>query len=139
MFFFMFIHVFLGKMDGFVVAHAVGWFCKTLIIRDFWMTNVLSVTFELLEYSLEHQLPNFSECWWDHWILDVLVCNFGGIWLGNKALKVLENKEYNWIGIRNQMGYKNKMRRVIAQFSPYSWVSFAWKPNTSIRRWVRYF
>lgn len=22
--------------------------------------------FEILEYTLEHQLPNFSECWWDH-------------------------------------------------------------------------
>jgi phosphatidylserine synthase 2 len=27
---------------------------------------VISVGFEILEYSLEHQLPNFSECWWDH-------------------------------------------------------------------------
>ena len=51
-------------MDGFVIAHAMGWFCKTLIIRDFWMTNIMSVAFEFLEYSLEHQLPNFSECWW---------------------------------------------------------------------------
>ena len=39
-------------MDGFVIAHALGWFCKTLMIRDFWMTNLLSVTFEFLEYSL---------------------------------------------------------------------------------------
>ena len=22
--------------------------------------------FEVMEYTLEHQLPNFSECWWDH-------------------------------------------------------------------------
>jgi len=22
--------------------------------------------FEVVEYTLEHQLPNFSECWWDH-------------------------------------------------------------------------
>lgn len=27
---------------------------------------IVSVMFEFLEYSLEHQLPNFSECWWDH-------------------------------------------------------------------------
>ena len=26
----------------------------------------ISVMFEILEYTLEHQLPNFSECWWDH-------------------------------------------------------------------------
>ena len=35
-------------------------------MRDFWFTNVLSVLFEINEYSLEHQLPNFHECWWDH-------------------------------------------------------------------------
>ena len=27
---------------------------------------VISIMFEVLEYTLEHQLPNFSECWWDH-------------------------------------------------------------------------
>lgn len=26
----------------------------------------MSIGFELLEYSLQHQLPNFNECWWDH-------------------------------------------------------------------------
>ena len=124
-------------MDGFVIAHAAGWFCKTLIIRDFWMTNLLSIAFEFLEYSLEHQLPNFSECWWDHWVMDVLVCNFGGIVLGNLALKKLKNKEYNWIGMRNQKGYKNKMKRAVAQFTPYSWVSFSWQPKATLGRWCR--
>lgn len=36
------------------------------MIRDWWMCSIISVMFEFLEYSLEHQLPNFSECWWDH-------------------------------------------------------------------------
>ncbi len=40
--------------------------CQTLMIRDWWMCMIISVMFEFLEYSLEHQLPNFSECWWDH-------------------------------------------------------------------------
>jgi phosphatidylserine synthase 2 len=22
--------------------------------------------FEVMEYSLQHQLANFAECWWDH-------------------------------------------------------------------------
>lgn len=39
---------------------------QTLVIRDWWMCMIISVMFEFLEYSLEHQLPNFSECWWDH-------------------------------------------------------------------------
>lgn len=36
------------------------------MIRDWWTCTIVSVMFEFLEYSLEHQLPNFSECWWDH-------------------------------------------------------------------------
>lgn len=39
---------------------------QTLMIRDWWTCTIVSVMFEFLEYSLEHQLPNFSECWWDH-------------------------------------------------------------------------
>ena len=27
---------------------------------------MISIMFEVVEYTLEHQLPNFSECWWDH-------------------------------------------------------------------------
>ena len=57
-------HNIWDKMDGFVITHFLGWWLKTLIIRDFWLTSVLSIMFELLEYTLEHQLPNFSECWW---------------------------------------------------------------------------
>lgn len=50
-------------------------FPQTLMIRDWWMCMIISVMFEFLEYSLEHQLPNFSECWWDHVCLN-LFCSF---------------------------------------------------------------
>ncbi|EPZ30998.1 Phosphatidyl serine synthase domain-containing protein [Rozella allomycis CSF55] len=55
-----------SQMDIFVVAHALGWFAKALIIRDYWFCWILSIMFELMEYSLQHHLPNFAECWWDH-------------------------------------------------------------------------
>jgi len=29
----------------------------------------------LLVLVLQHMLPNFNECWWDSWVLDVLICN----------------------------------------------------------------
>jgi len=48
-------------VDVFVVAHAVGWWAKALILRDFWMTWIISIMFEVMEYSLEHHLPNFAE------------------------------------------------------------------------------
>ena len=35
---------------------------------------VSSVGFELLEYTLECQLPNFGECWWDHVCLTIPPC-----------------------------------------------------------------
>ena len=54
------------KMDLFVPLHFFGWWCKTLLLRDWWLCWVISIMFEILEYTLEHQLPNFSECWWDH-------------------------------------------------------------------------
>ena len=55
-------------MDEFVLAHSFGWFAKSLILRDYWFLWLLSVLFELLEYTLAHQLSNFNECWWDHWV-----------------------------------------------------------------------
>jgi hypothetical protein len=26
----------------------------------------------------QHYLPNFNECWWDSFILDIAICNFIG-------------------------------------------------------------
>lgn len=54
------------KFDVFVPTHFFGWWVKTLMLRDYWLCHTLSIVFELLEYTLEHQLPNFAECWWDH-------------------------------------------------------------------------
>ncbi|XP_072615326.1 phosphatidylserine synthase 2 isoform X1 [Vulpes vulpes] len=124
------------KLDGFVPAHFLGWYLKTLMIRDWWMCTIVSVMFEFLEYSLEHQLPNFSECWWDHWIMDVLVCNGLGIYCGMKTLEWLSMKTYKWQGLWNIPTYKGKMKRIAFQFTPYSWVRFEWKPASSLRRWL---
>uniref|UniRef100_A0A672I033 Phosphatidylserine synthase n=1 Tax=Salarias fasciatus TaxID=181472 RepID=A0A672I033_SALFA len=129
-------HNIWDKMDGFVPAHFLGWYIKTLVIRDWWMCMIISVMFEFLEYSLEHQLPNFSECWWDHWIMDVLVCNGLGIYCGMKTLAWLSMKPYQWQGLWNIPTYKGKIKRIAFQFTPYSWVKFEWKPASSLRRWL---
>ncbi|XP_052616986.1 phosphatidylserine synthase 2 isoform X3 [Peromyscus californicus insignis] len=106
------------------------------MIRDWWMCMIISVMFEFLEYSLEHQLPNFSECWWDHWIMDVLICNGLGIYCGMKTLEWLSLKTYKWQGLWNIPTYKGKMKRIAFQFTPYSWVRFEWKPASSLHRWL---
>ncbi|KAM7002659.1 phosphatidylserine synthase 2 [Tautogolabrus adspersus] len=129
-------HNIWDKMDGFVPAHFLGWYIKTLVIRDWWMCMIISVMFEFLEYSLEHQLPNFSECWWDHWIMDVLVCNGLGIYCGMKTLAWLSMKPYQWQGLWNIPTYKGKIKRIAFQFTPYSWVKFEWKPASNLRRWL---
>lgn len=129
-------HNIWDKMDGFVTVHFFGWWLKTLILRDWWLCTVLSVMFELLEYTLEHQLPNFSECWWDHWIMDAVVCNGLGIYMGMKTLNFLSMKPYHWRGMWNIPTYRGKMKRLALQFTPYSWTDFDWKPLSSLKRWL---
>ena len=84
--------------DEFILAHFLGWWLKSMMFRDAWFCWVTSILFEILEYTFAHWLPNFTECWWDHFILDVLVCNAAGIFLGMKTCRMLEVKEYNWAG-----------------------------------------
>lgn len=64
--------------DVFVVAHVGGWVAKTFLLRNQLLLWATSVGFEVLERSLKHLLPNFNECWWDSWVLDVAVCNLVG-------------------------------------------------------------
>lgn len=49
-----------------MIAHLLGWFGKAILLRDFYLCWFLSIMFEVLELSLQHLLPNFAECWWDH-------------------------------------------------------------------------
>ena len=114
----------------------MGYWCKTLIFRDWWLTTVISIVFEFLEYSLEHQLPNFSECWWDHWILDVIICNGGGTILGIYTLRYLSMKAYNWRGLYEIPTFRGKIKRFFGQFSPHGWIEFTWNPLSSFERWV---
>lgn len=46
-------------LDLFAFAHFIGWFGKAVILRDFWACTILSVMFEITEYSLSHQIDNF--------------------------------------------------------------------------------
>jgi len=124
------------KMDIFILAHLMGYWCKTLIFRDWWLTTVISIMFEFLEYSLEHQLANFSECWWDHWILDVIICNGGGTILGVYTLRWLHMKTYHWRGLYEIPTYRGKIKRFFGQFSPHGWIEFQWNPLSSFERWV---
>lgn len=119
-----------NALDVFCIAHALGWFGKAMILRDYWFCWILSIAFELAEYSLQHQLPNFAECWWDHWVLDVLICNWLGTYLGMKVCQYFEVKPYSWRGFRQTRGIRPKMRRVLSQFSPHDFTAFKWGTAT---------
>lgn len=129
-------HNIKDKMDVFFAVHFFGWWLKALIVRDWWLCMVTSVLFEVMEYTLEHQLPNFSECWWDHWIMDVMLCNSMGIWLGMKTVKYLSMKTYHWRGLWTYTTYRGKFTRIAKQFTPYIYTDFDWRPTLSLKRWL---
>ena len=84
-------------LDPFMLAHLLGHFGHALILRNWLLSTVISVGFEVLECSLQHILPNFQECWWDHMLLDILGMNLLGNALGIMTIRLLSNKKYNWI------------------------------------------
>jgi len=45
-------------------------------------------------------------------------------------------KTYHWRGLWNISTYSGKLRRIIAQFGPYNWIEFQWKPTSSLGRWM---
>eukprot|EP00741_Cyanophora_paradoxa_P009312 tig00000144_g9020.t1 len=123
--------------DEFVLAHLLGWWGKTVLLRDWWLCIVLSLLFEAWEFTFMHYLPNFIECWWDHWIVDVAVCNMVGMWIGMKTCEYFKMKAYNWPGITEISDTTGKIKRAIGQFTPFEWDVFEWEVFASWRRLVQ--
>lgn len=121
--------------DEFVVAHTLGWWGKALILRDTSMLWVVSVAFELMELTFQHLLPNFNECWWDSWILDVAVCNAIGIYTGMWTVRYFNGKEYDWagMGMSAQPTLLAKATRSVLQFTPARYDVFEWGLGTWFR------
>ncbi|ESL11005.1 phosphatidyl serine synthase [Trypanosoma rangeli SC58] len=124
--------------DIFIIAHALGYFVKTLILRDWRLATSVSIGFEILEISFQHVLPNFKECWWDHLLLDVLLCNGGGTLLGMFLLRRLQAKKYHWVALRNIKGYKGKTQRILGQFGPRSFEAYEWNVFHDPKRFVQF-
>ncbi|KAL0171181.1 hypothetical protein M9458_031492, partial [Cirrhinus mrigala] len=82
-----------------------------------------------------HLLPNFAECWWDQVILDILLCNGGGIWLGMTVCRFLEMRTYHWASIKDIHSTTGKIKRAVLQFTPASWTYVRWlDPKSSLQR-----
>jgi len=107
--------------DEFVPAHLFGWFGKAILTRDLYLCWIMSIVFEVMELSMEHLMPNFAECWWDHIVIDILLCNAIGIYLGLKVAQYFSMKPYFWLG------------KIRPEIDSYSWDVFSsWKRMLAI-------
>ncbi|XP_022652250.1 phosphatidylserine synthase 1-like [Varroa destructor] len=112
--------------DVFAVGHFVGWTMKAVLIRHYGICWTISVTWEITEMAFAHLLPNFVECWWDAFILDVLICNGLGIWFGMQICRFLEMRTYKWECIKDIDSISGKLRRAVLQFTPQSMTKVSW-------------
>merc|ERR1719499_1665229 len=90
----------------------------------------ISILWEFVELSTTYFVPNFAECWWDQWLLDVAICNGLGIEFGLWFLKAyeVETPRYDWVPFMNIETMGDKIKRSIAQFSqPENWIKPTWE------------
>ncbi|XP_002970056.2 CDP-diacylglycerol--serine O-phosphatidyltransferase 2 [Selaginella moellendorffii] len=123
--------------DEFVIAHVLGWWAKAIMLRSLPILWMLSIGFEMMEVTFNHMLPNFNECWWDSIILDVLICNWFGIWSGMKTVRYFDGKTYEWVGLSRQPTIMGKVRRSLSQFTPANWDKDEWNPLSGPLRFVQ--
>jgi len=122
--------------DEFIAAHFIGWWGKALLFRDVYICWFASILFEIWEMTFEFLLPNFKECWWDHIILDILVCNGLGIALGIFTIRALRMKEYNWQGLGRFPTTKDRFWRAVTQFTPDQYDEYHWEMLANWKRFV---
>ena len=85
-----------SNIDMFVLAHFLGWTFKVWIFRNSTLAWIMSIAFEIMEFTMEVWLPNFKECWWDHLLLDVFGCNLVGMLIGFYTMKKFRMRKIHW-------------------------------------------
>nr|CAG4645503.1 EOG090X05CZ [Lynceus sp. MCZ IZ 141354] len=124
-----------SHMDVFAFSHFFGWIMKALLVRHYGILWTISITWEITEIAFAHLLPNFVECWWDAILLDVVICNGLGIYVGMKLCEYLEMRTYNWESIKDIQTATGKLKRAVLQFTPESWTHVRWlDPHSSYMR-----
>ena len=117
--------------DEFLLAHFLGYFSKTLITRDWRVILMISVLFEVVELSFQHILPNFKECWWDHVIIDILICNAGGMIAGHFFLRYFKLDNFQWAKLKDIPSVAGKLKRVVGQIAPRRIDPYQWQMYSS--------
>lgn len=120
--------------DVHFVAHLAGWWFKMMIIRDAKIAWVISFSFELIEISFRHWLPNFWECWWDHMFLDLFGCNMFGIFLGSLTIKYIGVSRINWVYEKPKASSGHQrvcdegvVLRTMSKLKPDVYTTYNWK------------
>uniref|UniRef100_A0A1I7UR61 Phosphatidylserine synthase n=1 Tax=Caenorhabditis tropicalis TaxID=1561998 RepID=A0A1I7UR61_9PELO len=126
-----------SHVDFFAFSHFTGWIMKTLLLRHWVLCWFISIIWEFTELMFIDLLPNFAECWWDSLILDVILCNGVGIYVGMKLCDFLEMRQFHWESIRNIKTRRGKMKRFALQFTPASWSGYDWYNSKSFSNALR--
>ncbi|XP_037072798.1 phosphatidylserine synthase 1-like [Pollicipes pollicipes] len=90
-----------SNMDIYVVSHLLGWSLKATVVRHYGVVWTMSVMWEVTELLFIHLLPMLAECWWDIIVIDMLISNGIGIFIGMQACRWLEVREYKWESIKD--------------------------------------
>jgi hypothetical protein len=93
--------------DHYVLAHFINWILAAFIIRNYALLHIWQVLDEIIELSLKDIRPNFSECWWDSVILDVLLANTLGIYIGMKLMQLFNYRIYDWFGTKDAKTWRD--------------------------------
>lgn len=127
-----------SRIDIFVLGHFIGWIVKAMLLRNVWLCWTISILWEITEFLFINMLPNFAECWWDSLLLDIIICNGGGIYIGLKICEYLELSvyPYRWQSVLDISSPIGKLKRVLLQFTPSSWTKVNWDPTASFKRFV---
>lgn len=121
--------------DIFVPAHFFGWLFKAIIFRDSLLCWFSSISFEIVERSLKHWFPNFNECWWDSFILDVILCNGLGIYVGMKIVNKLVIYPWERRLLCEVRSTNEKLARMFSQITPRHYSKFEWEPLRNPKRY----
>lgn len=134
-----------SSVDMFVAAHFLGWMFKMWIFRNSTMAWVLSIGFEIMEWTMEVWLPNFKECWWDHFLFDLFGCNLIGMLIGKWTMKKFNMRKLYWFMERtDKWESMNWWQRVVYTFTSRSeyvkedrwhWLSELWTFNAVVWFW----
>lgn len=93
---------FLGKIDDYFLSHLGGWIFHTFYLKDWAMCWVWSLGTEILERTLSDWMLPFRECWFDSFIIDVILSNLVGMFIGFSIMKWFEVDQHDWFGRRGK-------------------------------------